>query len=138
MTRVEPHAKRRMTDEFDLINKYFAPLSERIGDDCAILDLNPGERLATSVDTLVVGVHFYADAPADQVAYRAVVTALSDLAAMGADPRAITLALTLPEANDAWLQQFSSGIAQATDAYEVELIGGDTTRGQKKEREPPF
>ena len=118
-----------MTDEFDLINKYFAPFSERIGDDCAILDLNPGERLATSVDTLVEGVHFYSDAPTDQVAYRAVVTAISDLAATGADPRAITLALTLPEANDAWLREFSRGIEQATQAYEVELIGGDTTRG---------
>jgi thiamine-monophosphate kinase len=118
-----------MTDEFDLINKYFAPFSERIGDDCAILELAPGERLATSVDTLVEGVHFYSDAPIDQVAYRAVVTALSDLAAMGADPRAITLALTLPEAKDAWLREFSRGIEQATQAYDVELIGGDTTRG---------
>ena len=118
-----------MTDEFSLIQKYFAPLSSQIGDDCAILSLQPGERLATSVDTLVEGVHFYADAPPDQIAFRAVVTALSDLAAMGAAPRAITLALTLPEADETWLQQFSRGIEEATLAYQVELIGGDTTRG---------
>ena len=118
-----------MTDEFSLISKYFAPFSQQIGDDCAILALNEGEQLATSVDTLVENIHFYSDAPPDQVGYRAVVTALSDLAAMGAEPRAITLALTLPEANETWLQQFSRGIEQATKAYEVELIGGDTTRG---------
>jgi len=118
-----------MIDEFSLISKYFAPFSNKIGDDCAILDLNPGEQLATSVDTLVEGVHFYVDTPPDQIGYRAVVTALSDLAATGAEPRAITLALTLPEATDSWLQQFSRGIEQATQAYDVELIGGDTTTG---------
>ncbi|MEP5764886.1 MAG: thiamine-phosphate kinase [Halieaceae bacterium] len=118
-----------MTDEFSLIEKYFAPLSSAIGDDCAILELNPGERLATSVDTLVEGTHFYSDAPPDQVAYRAVVTALSDLAATGAEARAVTLALTLPEADDTWLRQFSRGLEQALETYKVELIGGDTTRG---------
>jgi thiamine-monophosphate kinase len=118
-----------MTDEFDLISQYFSPLSSKIGDDCAILDLEPDQQLATSVDTLVEGVHFFADAPPDQVAYRAVVTALSDLAATGAIPTAITLALTLPSADDIWLRQFARGLEQALQAYEVELIGGDTTRG---------
>ncbi len=118
-----------MTDEFSLISRYFAKFSQKTGDDCAILDLHPGEQLATSVDTLVEGVHFYADAPPDRVGYRAVVTALSDLAATGAEPRAITLALTLPEATESWLAQFSRGVEQATVAYEVELIGGDTTQG---------
>ena len=118
-----------MTDEFSLIARYFAPLSGEIGDDCAILDLSPGERLALSTDTLVEGTHFDADAPPDQVAYRAVVSALSDLAAMGAEPRAMLLALTLPAADDTFLQQFSRGLLQATQAYGVELIGGDTTRG---------
>lgn len=118
-----------MNNEFDLISQYFAPLSSKIGDDCAVLDLEPDQQLATSVDTLVEGVHFYGDAPPDQVAHRAVVTALSDLAAAGATPIAITLALTLPEANDTWMRQFTRGLEQAIAAYEVELIGGDTTRG---------
>ena len=118
-----------MTDEFSLIARYFAPFSSEIGDDCAIVELAAGERLATSIDTMVEGTHFDSDAPPDQVAYRAVVAALSDLAAMGATPRALTLALTLPEANDTFLQQFSRGIQQATEAYGVELVGGDTTRG---------
>ncbi len=118
-----------MTDEFSLIKKYFAPLSSEIGDDCAIIDVAEGEQLATSTDTMVEGTHFYSDAPPDQVGYRAVVTAVSDLAAMGAEPRAMTLALTLPSANDVWLQQFSRGIQQATEDYGLELVGGDTTRG---------
>jgi thiamine-monophosphate kinase len=118
-----------VTDEFDLIARYFAPLSSKIGDDCAILAPEPGERIAISTDTLVEGTHFHGDAPPDQVAYRAVVSALSDLAAMGAEARALTLALTLREANDTFLQQFSRGIQQAIEAHDVELIGGDTTRG---------
>jgi thiamine-monophosphate kinase len=118
-----------MTDEFDLISQHFAPLSNKIGDDCAVLNVEAGQQLATSVDTLVENVHFYGDAPPDQVAYRAVVTALSDLAATGATPVAITLALTLPAADDTWLRQFTRGLEQAIQAYEVELIGGDTTRG---------
>ncbi len=118
-----------MTDEFSLINKYFAPFSREIGDDCAIIELAHGERLATSIDTMVEGRHFYPDAPPDQVGYRAVAAAVSDLAAMGATPRALTLALTLPEANDTWLSQFARGIQQATEEYDMELVGGDTTRG---------
>jgi len=118
-----------MTDEFALIKQYFAPLSDKIGDDCAILDVNPDEQLVTSTDTLVEQVHFPADAPPDQVAYRAVATATSDLAAMGADAKALTLALTLPEANETWLQQFSLGLSQACDDFAIELVGGDTTRG---------
>ena len=99
-----------MTDEFALIETYFAPLSKQIGDDCAILDLPAGQRLATSVDTLVENVHFPTDAAADQVAFRALVTALSDLAAIGARPLAVSLALTMPRAEDAWLETFSSGV----------------------------
>ena len=118
-----------MADEFSLIARYFAPFAPRIGDDCATLELDDGEILATSIDTLVEGTHFFSDAPPEQVGYRAVVVALSDLAAMGADPRAITLALTLPEADETWVRQFARGVERATGDYDVELIGGDTTRG---------
>ena len=101
-----------MSDEFSLIEKYFAPLSDKIGDDCAVIDIPDGMRLVTSVDTLVENTHFYLDAPPNQIGYRAVVTALSDLAAMGAQPIAVTLALTLPEGDDTWLHQFSLGLAR--------------------------
>lgn len=118
-----------MSDEFSLIDKYFAPLSDKIGDDCALIDIPAGMRLVTSVDTLVENTHFYSDAPPYQIGYRAVVTALSDLAAMGAQPTALTLALTLPDSDESWLHQFSQGLAEALENHQVELIGGDTTRG---------
>jgi thiamine-monophosphate kinase len=118
-----------MANEFDLIKDHFAPLSHHIGDDCAILDLPPGERLAISVDTMVLGVHFSHAATADQVAFRAVAAALSDLAAMGARPLAITLALTLPDNDETWLGLFAAGIADSLQTFKVELLGGDTTSG---------
>ncbi len=121
--------------EFDLIYRYLASLGAgpdvdlSVGDDCAILRLAPGERLATSVDTLVEGVHFPVDSFPEDIAYRAVAVAASDLAAMGARPLGMTLALTLPEADELWLHACSEGLAAAVSAFRLPLVGGDTTRG---------
>ena len=121
--------------EFTLIYRYFSALGRgeavdlSVGDDCAILRLQPGERLATSVDTVVEGVHFPEDSFPEDIGFRAVSVAVSDLAAMGARPLGMTIALTLPEADEFWLNAFSQGVAQAVSAYELPLIGGDTTRG---------
>lgn len=123
------------TAEFSLIYRYFSALGRglavdlSVGDDCAILRLQAGERLATSVDTMVAGVHFPQDSFPEDIAYRAVVAAASDLAAMGARPLGMTLALTLPEADELWLTTFSQGLAEAVTACELPLVGGDTTRG---------
>jgi thiamine-monophosphate kinase len=124
-----------MTAEFDLIQRHFSQygagpsVALSVGDDCAILTLDPGEHLATSVDTLVEGVHFLPDTFPEDLGFRAVSVAASDLAAMGARPVGMTLALTLPEADDFWLNAFSQGVGQAVSAYELPLVGGDTTRG---------
>ena len=121
--------------EFELIYRYFSSLGRGdavelgVGDDCAILALEPGERLAISVDTVVADVHFPADAFPEDVGYRAVAVAASDLAAMGARPIGMTLALTLPEADDFWLHAFSEGLAAAVSSFGLPLVGGDTTRG---------
>ena len=121
--------------EFSLIYRYFAGLGAGaavdlgVGDDCAIVRLAAGERLATSVDTMVEGRHFFADSFPEDIGYRAVSVAASDLAAMGARPLGMTLALTLPEADDFWLHSFSQGVAQASSQYQLPLIGGDTTSG---------
>lgn len=121
--------------EFTLIYRYFSALGRgegvhlSVGDDCAILGLKPGERLATSVDTMVEGVHFPADTFPEDIGFRAVSVAASDLAAMGARPLAMTLALTLPAADELWLHAFSQGIADAAAQYQLPLVGGDTTRG---------
>ncbi|MFT4824617.1 MAG: thiamine-monophosphate kinase [Halioglobus sp.] len=123
------------SSEFSLIARYFSSLGRgpdvdlSVGDDCAILRLQPNERLATSVDTLVSGVHFPEDAFPEDLGFRAVAVAVSDLAAMGARPIGMTLALTLPEADDFWLNAFSNGLAAAVQAFNIPLIGGDTTRG---------
>ncbi|MBM70901.1 MAG: thiamine-phosphate kinase [Haliea sp.] len=122
-------------DEFSLIARYFSSLGAGpavvlgVGDDCALLQLAPGERLATSVDTALEGVHFPADSLPEDVAYRAVAAAASDLAAMGARPLGMTLALTLPAADELWLHSFSQGLAAAASELSLPLVGGDTTRG---------
>ena len=123
------------TSEFDLIYRYFSSLGAgpavdlSVGDDCAILRLEPNERLATSVDTMVEGVHFPDDMFPEDIGFRAVSVAVSDLAAMGARPIGMTVALTLPEADEFWINTFSQGLAQAVSEYKLPLVGGDTTRG---------
>jgi thiamine-monophosphate kinase len=121
--------------EFSLIYRYFSHLGRghavdlSVGDDCAILRLQDGERLATSVDTMVEGVHFPKDSFPEDIGFRAVSVAASDLAAMGARPLAMTVALTLPEPDELWLHAFSEGLAAAVSTYLLPLVGGDTTRG---------
>ncbi|MCX4190371.1 thiamine-phosphate kinase [Methylophaga sp. OBS3] len=122
--------------EFSLIRDYFSALTDRrddvilgIGDDCALLQPPAGHILATSVDTLVSGVHFFADVDPFRLGHKALAVNLSDLAAMGATPAWFTLALTLPEANPQWLQAFSAGMAALAKQHNIQLVGGDTTRG---------
>jgi thiamine-monophosphate kinase len=121
--------------EFSLIYRYFSDLGRgtavdlSVGDDCAILRLQNGERLAVSVDTMVAGVHFPLDSFPEDIGFRAVSAAASDLAAMGARPLGMTVALTLPAADELWLNAFSHGLAAAVSEYCLPLVGGDTTRG---------
>lgn len=121
--------------EFSLIERYFSDLGQgpgvdlAVGDDCALLRLETGERLAISVDTQVAGVHFpVATSPRD-IGYRSVSTAASDLAAMGARPLAMTVALTLPEADERWVGAFRQGLGEAVVDCGLPLVGGDTTQG---------
>lgn len=121
--------------EFDIIQRWFAGLGRAdqvlmgVGDDAAVLALPAGHVLHTSTDTLVEGRHFPLDTLPEDIAYRAVATAASDLAAMGAEPLGMTLALTLPEADELWLHGFSQGLFRAVRDLGLPLIGGDTTRG---------
>ena len=123
--------------EFQLIARYFDALTPSgaegvllgIGDDCAILRPPPGEDLLVSIDTLVSGVHFPPSLPARAIGHRALAVNLSDLAAMGARPLWFTLALTLPSADEAWLEGFAAGLGVLARRAGIALIGGDTTRG---------
>ncbi|KAA0438792.1 MAG: thiamine-phosphate kinase, partial [Candidatus Thioglobus sp.] len=115
-------------NEFEIINKYF-DWGAGIGDDCALIDGKKNHKFATSVDTLIAGVHFPADAfPAD-IAYKSLAVNLSDLAAMGATPSYFTLALTLPNADENWLDSFSSSLKKLAAQHNILLVGGDTTKG---------
>lgn len=124
--------------EFELIRRYFASaacaaggeaVALGIGDDCALLAPKAGEQLAISTDTLVVGVHFPTVCDPFLLGQRALAVSASDLAAMGASPIGFTLALTLPEADPAWLEGFARGLNQKAQECALALIGGDTTRG---------
>ncbi|TSA19184.1 MAG: thiamine-phosphate kinase [Betaproteobacteria bacterium] len=124
-----------MASEFDIIRRYFTRTGKRallgVGDDCALVAADKGTVLAVSTDMLVEGRHFFAGADAAKLGRKALAVNLSDLAAMGAAPRYATLALALPDADEAWLAQFSQGFFDMADAFGVELIGGDTTRGPR-------
>jgi thiamine-monophosphate kinase len=119
--------------EFDLIRRYFTrptPGAELgVGDDAALLRTAPGTELAVSTDMLVSGTHFFSDADPFSLGIKTLAVNLSDMAAMGATPRWALLSLSLPEENPAWLQRFSDGFFALADQHNVELVGGDTTRG---------
>ncbi|WP_317930354.1 thiamine-phosphate kinase [Halioxenophilus sp. WMMB6] len=122
--------------EFDLIEEYFAGqivasygVNLGIGDDCALLTVPQSKQLAVSIDTMIGGVHFPKNADPELIAERAVRVAVSDLAAMGADPLWMTLSLTLPAAESHWLAGFSRGLFKAAEEFNLSLVGGDTTRG---------
>jgi thiamine-monophosphate kinase len=119
--------------EFDLIARYFTRPTPRaalgVGDDCALLQPAPGTQLAISSDMLVQGRHFFADVDPCALGHKALAVNLSDLAACGAKPLAFTLALALPQADEAWLAPFSRGLLALADAHGCELVGGDTTQG---------
>jgi thiamine-monophosphate kinase len=100
-----------------------------IGDDAALVATVPGCDLVAATDTLVAGVHFPLKTPPAAIGHRALAVNLSDLAAMGARPAWALLALTIPEANEAWLGEFAAGFGALARAHEVALIGGDTTQG---------
>ncbi|MCX7153677.1 MAG: thiamine-phosphate kinase [Proteobacteria bacterium] len=124
-----------MANEFDLIRRYFTRPARSavlgVGDDCALLPPRPGMLLAVSTDMLVEGRHFMPGADPEKLGAKSLAVNLSDLAAMGADPRWATLALALPDADEVWVAAFARGFFGMAERFGVELIGGDTTRGPR-------
>ena len=118
-------------DEFDIIASYFAPLANNDGarglvDDAAILE-NSGQLVVTT-DAIVEGVHFLSDDPIDTVAKKALRVNLSDLAAKGAKPIAVTLSLIWPNTRPtSQIADFARGLGEDLEKYDVALLGGDTT-----------
>ena len=102
---------------------------EGIGDDAALLRPPHDQQLAVTTDLLVSGVHFFPDVDPESLGHKALAVNLSDLAAMGAEPAWFLLNLTLPEADTRWLERFCQGMFRLAREYNVQLVGGDTSRG---------
>jgi len=122
--------------EFELIKKYFTEQAVNrkdvnlgIGDDCAIVVPSERQNIAITTDTLVAGVHFPHGTSAKAIGHKAIAVNLSDLAAMGAEPSWISLAITLPSIDETWVGEFCAGVFELCEFYNVQLIGGDTTQG---------
>lgn len=119
--------------EFDLIARYFVrPTPQAVlgpGDDCALLAPSPGMELAITTDMLVSGTHFLPQTDPHQLGWKTLAVNLSDLAAMGARPRWVLLAGSLPDADEAWIAAFADGLFACARRYGADLVGGDTTRG---------
>ena len=122
-----------MTPEFNLIKKFFTPPQTRadlgVGDDAALIRVSEGNQLAISSDMLVAGTHFFNDCGPYLIGWKSLAVNISDMAAMGAQPKWATLSLALAEINEVWLDEFSRGFFACANIFNVDLIGGDTTRG---------
>ena len=122
--------------EFELINRYFKgrgitrrDVNLGIGDDCALVTVPQNCQLAITTDTLVAGVHFFDDIAPRALGHRVLAVNLSDLAAMGAEPTWVSVALTLPNIDVEWLEEFTEGMHEIAEYFNVQIIGGDTTQG---------
>jgi thiamine-monophosphate kinase len=122
-----------MPSEFDLIAHYFTHHTRHtllgVGDDAALFKVRRGMALAVSTDMLVAGRHFFHDADPEKLGHKALAVNLSDMAAMGATPRWVTLSLALPHADTKWVAAFMRGFMRLARKHDVDLVGGDTTRG---------
>ena len=122
-----------MPSEFNLIQQYFTRPSPQadlgVGDDAALVRVSEGNQLVISTDMSVAGTHFLHDCAPYNIGWKALAVNVSDMAAMGAQPKWAMLAIALPEVNEPWLAEFSRGFFACADAFNIDLIGGDTTRG---------
>lgn len=127
-------------DEFSLIKR----LCEQItgagsdglvlgpGDDAALFNVPSGQQLVVTTDTLNAGIHFFTDTDPADIGHKSLAVNLSDLAAMGATPKWVTLNLSLPKSEmdlPAWIDGFASGFAPLAAQHQVALAGGDMTSG---------
>lgn len=123
-------------NEFDLIQRFFNRKTKNrkdvilgIGDDAALLQVPFDQQLVVTTDTLVAGRHFPINTLPEDIGYKALAVNLSDLAAMGAEPAWILLALTLPKANEIWIRKFTEGFFSLMQNFQLQLVGGDITQG---------
>ncbi len=126
-------------NEFELIDVIVAGLGDSAtgrwldvgpGDDASVSTLPPGTQLVSSIDTLVAGRHFPGDANPADIGFRAMMVSLSDLAAMGAEPHIVLVALTLETADPAWAAALAGGMSEAASQTGAIIAGGNLSRGR--------
>lgn len=124
-----------MPSEFALIDRHFRRPTHHtilgVGDDAAIVRPSPGMELLVSTDMLVAGTHFLPDADPEDLGWKVLAVNVSDLAAMGGEPRWALLAAALPAATESWIERFARGFFACAEAFGVDVIGGDTTKGPR-------
>jgi thiamine-monophosphate kinase len=124
-----------VASEFELIDRYFKrPTRHTVlgaGDDGALVRPSPGMELVISTDMLVAGTHFLANTDPADLGWKTLAVNVSDLAAMGATPRWALLAAALPAATESWIAAFAKGFFECAQAFDVDIVGGDTTRGPR-------
>lgn len=122
--------------EFELIRKYFSERGPKrkdvvlgVGDDAALTRVPQDKLLVVATDTMVENTHFFPDASPRSIGHRCLAVNLSDFAAMGAEPAWASIALTLPTADETWVEEFTEGLFEIAEYFNVQIIGGDTTQG---------
>lgn len=124
-----------MPSEFALIDRYFRRATPHavlgVGDDGALVRPTPGCELVVSTDMLVAGTHFLPDTDPEDLGWKVLAVNVSDMAAMGAQPRWALLAAALPAATESWIEKFATGFFACAEKFGIDLIGGDTTRGPR-------
>lgn len=124
-----------MPSEFALIDRYFRrPTAHTVlgvGDDGALIRPSPGCELVVSTDMLVAGTHFLPSAEPEDLGWKVLAVNVSDMAAMGAQPRWALLAAALPAATESWIEKFARGFFACAESFGVDVIGGDTTKGPR-------
>ena len=124
-----------MPSEFELIDRHFRHPTRHtvlgVGDDGAIVRPRPGMELVISTDMLVSGTHFLPETDPEDLGWKTLAVNVSDMAAMGAEPRWALLAASLPAATESWLERFARGFFACADEFGVDVVGGDTTRGPR-------
>lgn len=124
-----------MPSEFALIDRYFRRRTRHsvlgVGDDGAIVRPSPGCELVISTDMIVAGTHFLTDADPADLGWKALAVNVSDMAAMGAEPKWALLAAALAAATESWIGKFADGFFACADEFGIDVIGGDTTKGPR-------
>ena len=123
-------------NEFDYIDKYFKPLTNKFAlnlkNDGAIFNQKSSFDLIISTDTLAEGIHFFGNEDPADIAKKSLRVNLSDMAAMGAKPIFYNLALSIPKNKASqFIPKFAKGLQEDQEMFDIKLIGGDLTSSLK-------